>query len=93
VVTVRFLARRGNGPHVAYAVGRRVGIAVVRNRVRRRLRAIVSTLGCARPSLVHDGYYLVAVTPAAATMSYQALENDVAGALAGLDRLEGSLDQ
>lgn len=90
---MRFLARHGGGPHVAYAVGRPVGIAVVRNRVRRRLRAIVSTLDHAQPSLLHDGYYLIAVAPAAAGTSYQALESDVAGALTKLEELEGSVDE
>jgi len=43
-------------PRVAYAVGRRVGSAVARNRVRRQLRAAVAELA---PDL-HPGAYLVA---------------------------------
>lgn len=47
-------------PAVAYAIGRSVGTAVVRNRLRRRLRAIVAGLDLA------GGTYLIAVSPAAA---------------------------
>ena len=62
-------------PEVAYAVSRAVGPAVVRNRVRRRLRAAMSELG-PRP-----GTYLVATTPAAARAGYAALRDDLAAAL------------
>lgn len=60
---------------VAYAVARSVGPAVVRNRVRRRLRAAVAELDPAA------GTYLVAVTPAAAATPYAALRDDLAAAL------------
>jgi ribonuclease P protein component len=43
-------------PRVAFAVGRRVGPAVARNRVRRQLRAVVAELA---PEL-RPGAYLVA---------------------------------
>jgi ribonuclease P protein component len=50
-------------PRVAYAVGRSVGGAVVRNRVRRQLRhAIVDEARCGLPA----GWYLLGATPAAA---------------------------
>lgn len=61
---------------VAYAIGRAVGTAVVRNRIRRRLRAIVDG---------HDlpgGTYLVAVTPAAADLTYAELAEQLAACLA-----------
>lgn len=67
---------------VAYAVGRAVGPAVVRNRVRRRLRTAISELG---PS---PGAYLVAVTPAAADLGYAALRDDLAAALGAVGALE-----
>jgi ribonuclease P protein component len=42
-LSVSYLEQRTwSGPHVAYAIGRHVGPAVVRNRLRRRLRAIVA---------------------------------------------------
>lgn len=65
----------GDRPCVAYAVGRAVGTAVVRNRVRRRLRAAVADL--APP----PGTYLVAADPAAAGRSYGELRADLAAAL------------
>lgn len=58
-VSVTFLPRRAEDPvqaRVAYAVGRRVGGAVMRNRVRRRLRAAVAAL----PGPLPSGAYLVA---------------------------------
>lgn len=60
---------------VAYAIGKPVGPAVVRNRVRRRLRAAVAELD---PTA---GTYLIATSPAAAASSYQALRDDLAAAL------------
>jgi ribonuclease P protein component len=43
-------------PRVAYAVGRRVGSAVARNRIRRQLRAVVAELAAE----LAPGAYLVA---------------------------------
>lgn len=66
----------GPEPRVAYAIGRRVGKAVVRNRVRRRLRAAVGALGELAP-----GAYLVAAGPEAAGQSYEELREEVAQAM------------
>jgi ribonuclease P protein component len=60
--------RPDEGTRVAYAVGRHVGPAVRRNRVRRRLRAIVTRLPLA------PGAYLVAATPEAGTASSAELQ-------------------
>src|SRR5262245_65939964 len=60
---------------LAFAIGRPVGSAVVRNRIRRRLRALMTEL--APP----DGSYLVAVTPAAATRSFADLRTELVPAL------------
>ncbi len=49
---------------MAYAVGRNVGTAVARNRLRRRLRAIVSDLAAQLPA----GAYLVRAGPEAAEL-------------------------
>ncbi|MGH9244923.1 MAG: ribonuclease P protein component [Acidimicrobiales bacterium] len=54
-------ADRGAPARVAYAIGRRVGSAVARNRVRRRLRAVVRGLDLA------PGAYLIAAGPDALT--------------------------
>ena len=65
-------------PCVAFAIGRAVGPAVVRNRLRRRLRAAIVELAPA------PGTYLVAVDPVAARCSYAELRDDLAAALAEL---------
>jgi len=64
-------------PRIAYAVGKRVGKAAVRNRLRRRLRAAVSGLTGLQP-----GAYLVAADPGAAGLSYEDLRTKVASAMA-----------
>jgi ribonuclease P protein component len=53
--------------HVAYAIGRTVGSAVVRNRLRRRLRVAVRALP------FPPGYYLIGARPAAAERSFEDL--------------------
>lgn len=50
---------------MAYAIGRAVGPAVVRNRLRRRLRAAVRT------SSLPPGYYLIGARPTAADRSFE----------------------
>ena len=63
-------------PRVAYAIGRRVGTAVVRNRLRRRLRAATATVQGLAP-----GAYLVAAGPDAAGQTYDELRKEVAEAM------------
>jgi ribonuclease P protein component len=64
--------------HVGFAIGRRVGTAVVRNRLRRRLRNILSG------TPIGPGDYLVSVDPLAATVSYSELKALVSHALQAL---------
>jgi ribonuclease P protein component len=64
------------GVRVAYAVGRRVGPAVVRNRVRRRLRAITAGLDLA------SGAYLVTAGPETASLEFRDLQNHLTQAAA-----------
>ena len=73
----------GSGPRVAYAIPRIVGPAVVRNRIRRRLRAIAVDLD-RRPQGVPVGDYLVRVSPGAADSSYDELERYLMGAIDAL---------
>lgn len=54
---------------VAFAVPRRVGTAVLRNRVRRRLRAAVRTIGAEVP----EGRYLIGADQRAAAVPFPAL--------------------
>ncbi len=61
---------------VAYAIGRKVGPAVVRNRLRRRLRAAVRDLDRSTGGLA-TGAYLVSLGPAAAKRSYTELYRDL----------------
>jgi ribonuclease P protein component len=77
-VWVRRVAVAGSGPQVAYAVSRRVGNAVTRNRVRRRLRtALLADRAVVRP----DSAYLVGTTPAAAAASFAELRDALADCL------------
>jgi ribonuclease P protein component len=69
---------------LAFAVGRRVGSAVVRNRVRRRIRAVVT--GLVREGVLAPGAYLVVVAPPGATLPYAQLAAIVASALRRVGR-------
>jgi ribonuclease P protein component len=70
----------GTDVRVAYAIGRRVGPAVVRNRVRRRLRAAAREIDVASGGLP-AGAYLVSVRPEATGRSYGELRDDLGEAL------------
>ena len=50
-------------PEVGFAIGRRVGTAVLRNRRRRQLRHIIGSLRRDEPELVPSGRYLVSLAP------------------------------
>jgi ribonuclease P protein component len=71
----------GEPPRLAFAIGKVVGTAVVRNRLRRRLRSTFAELA---PSLP-PGTYLVGARPAAATLDHGELRRTVS---ALLDQLE-----
>jgi ribonuclease P protein component len=70
-------------PRVAYAVGRKVGSAAVRNRVRRRLRAVMAE--AARRERLPSGSYLVGVTPEIVPMSFEEVQHSVFNALQRLE--------
>ena len=80
-MTVAYLAGSGT-PRVAYRVGRPVGPAVRRNRVKRRLRAIVAERDRRQP--LSPGDYLISAGPETAILSFAELTDHVE---AGLDRL------
>ena len=67
-------------PRVAYALGRALGPAVVRNRVRRRLRAMLRQESSARG--LPPGSYLFGAQPAAGTRSFVELQFDLQQLLA-----------
>lgn len=58
---------------VGFVVSKAVGNAVTRNRVKRRLRAIVHN----RLTVMHPGIYVIRAFPQAATATYHHLERDV----------------
>lgn len=64
-------------PRAAFAVGRKVGGAVVRNRLRRRLRHVLAE----QSATMGPGAYLVAAGPAAAGLSPEELRATVTSAL------------
>jgi ribonuclease P protein component len=66
------------GPTLAFAISKRVGNAVVRNRLRRRLRE------SARHMALPAGTYFIRANPAAAAMSFQDLSAHLSRALARL---------
>ena len=61
---------------VAYAIGRKVGPAVVRNRLRRQLRSAVRDLDRSTGGLP-AGAYLVTLRPEAAQRTYRELHCDL----------------
>jgi ribonuclease P protein component len=64
------VATRVDPPRIAFAVGRPVGNAVIRNRVKRRLRAAARE----NQSLLQPGWgYLVRAAPPAASATYREL--------------------
>jgi ribonuclease P protein component len=67
-------------PRLAFAIGRSVGTAVVRNRIRRRLRSVFTELAPDLP----PGTYLVGTDARAATLDYGELRRTVTAAIAGL---------
>ncbi|MHB1584308.1 MAG: ribonuclease P protein component [Acidimicrobiales bacterium] len=91
-VEVRYLYLRPAGddqerPAVAFNVGRRAGGAVVRNRIRRRLRAALAELA---PDELQPGAYLVGAGPDAATLPYPTLVGCVGDAVAGAVAVAGA---
>ncbi|MDQ6616197.1 MAG: ribonuclease P protein component [Actinomycetota bacterium] len=77
-VTVSFVnGNPAEPPRVAYAIGRKVGNAVERNRIRRQLRSIVRDLA---PQL-RPGMYLIGVAPQLAQLRFGELRLTVMRAL------------
>jgi ribonuclease P protein component len=70
-------AAQGLYPQVGYAIGRRCGSAVVRNRLRRRARAVIREEASSLPR----GAYLVRLEPGAASQSAAEFRTDLSRAL------------
>ena len=73
-------------PRVAYAIGKQVGGATVRNRVRRRLRAIVRD----NELPLGPGAWLIGAAPEVAKLSYGELQAAVSEAIGALERQKGA---
>jgi ribonuclease P protein component len=69
----------GDGAGLAMAVSRKVGPAVVRNRLRRQVRAVAAELHAERP--IRSGWYLVILHPPARGRSSAELRAALASAL------------
>ncbi len=74
------------GAHVGFVVAKSVGNAVVRNRVKRRLRAVVSHR---IDQLPPGGRLVVRALPGASSLDSAALDRDFERALAGATRRLG----
>lgn len=72
-----------NVPQIGYAIGKKVGNAVVRNRIRRRLRPII----VAEALNLAPGVYLIGVkNDQAAQISHDELHDDLRTTLAAASR-------
>jgi ribonuclease P protein component len=63
------------GPEVAFAIGRAVGPAVTRNRLRRRLRAILAELDSVEP--LPPITMLLGATPTATKLTFDQLHSEL----------------
>ncbi len=70
---------------LAFAITRKVGTAVVRNRLRRRLRAICADLDRDRPGGLPNGALLISAGPEAVRRSPDELRHDVARLIDALE--------
>ncbi len=77
VVTVRFSPESGDCVAVAFAITRKFGNAVARNRRRRQLRAIMYELAPVLPS----GAFLLAIRDGGPELSYDELRDSLSQAL------------
>lgn len=91
-MTVRYSPAAVDGPCVAYATPRRLGTAVVRNRIRRRLRAVFDHIASTEPALVPPGDYLVLPSGTVASAPFDELVADCTSALDRIQRARRTRD-
>ena len=84
-LSVVYLDDGGDDTRVAYAMTKRVGGAVVRNRLRRRLRAVVAEVERQGRPPLPPGALLLSAGPEATRRRPEELRNDVASLLAALE--------
>ena len=68
----RVASTAGDPPRVAFAIGRTVGSAVARNRLRRRLRALCQRR---RAEFAPGHSYLIGARPGAGAATFQELDD------------------
>jgi ribonuclease P protein component len=71
-------------PRVAFAIGRAIGSSVERNRVRRRLRAVLSSQSTAQ---LPPGWYMIGARPGIVERSFAQLTRDAIELVAAVDRM------
>jgi ribonuclease P protein component len=70
---------------VAFAIGRAIGSSVVRNRVRRRLRSVLSAEPT--PAPLAPGWYLIGARPAIVELSFDRLTTELVDLSRAIDRV------
>ena len=80
---------RNRDKRIGFSVSKKVGVAVVRNRTKRRLRE------CVRPLLAQmkSGLYVFVARPSAAECSYQELESRIKHLLRKLEALHDPAEE
>ena len=86
LLEIRYLLGGEDPPRLAFSVGRRVGTAVARNRVRRRLRSVMRDVATSAPERLPSGDYLIRVRPGAAEADTRRLRGDAEAALERIRR-------
>ena len=89
VLRIAWVPDEAGRRRVAYALSRKVGPAVLRNRIRRRLRSVFDALEAAAVTGTTPfpaGTYLVSASPAAADVPYGTLMETARSLLVELDR-------
>ena len=66
----------GDGPRVAFSVSRTFGTAVVRNRLRRRIRMVMTDIA-KQPEGLPSGDYLILVSRSEVELSSEVLRNNL----------------
>lgn len=91
VLEFRYVLGSGEAaPCVGFAVARRTGSAVVRNKLRRRLRAVMRELSDpGRQPSFPSGDYLIRPRPGAADAAFSRLRRDAEQVLERIRRREG----
>ncbi len=84
-VRVSYVSVPAVQPQLAFAIGRRFGNAVARNRARRRLQAAFGSAWAASPS-APSGAYLVMADRAVLTAPFSGLEQAVRSCLAKVEQ-------